>query len=369
MVDTPRVLHVTTNPEGINRWRTWWPCNALHAAGFTADYCDYADLPGYHGRLVTGGYDLVVTPRYVWAQPWMGSAWIATMRRLGVKWVYDMDDDLLSPEIVEQQMRLHTDDDGVNWPKRLEYERIERTRLLRYVDAVTVENEALATVVRRHTDAPIHVLPNAIDASSFCASMRPVVTVGSDLPITVGWAGGARSELDLAPVARAWTHLARNYPYLHFLVIGHQSELLVNAVPSDRLTFVEWLPLDQYASMLQLIDVGCCSVADTPWNSCKSPIKFFEMTLAGAVCVVSSVLYGNAVTHLRDGMVVPNHRADLWSDYLSLLVQSATLRRALLQEASETVCEQHAMDTQVDTWADVYRTIAASPSNRAVLDA
>jgi glycosyltransferase involved in cell wall biosynthesis len=104
-------------------------------------------------------------------------------------------------------------------------------------------------------------------------------------------------------------------------------------------------------------------VAPTLFNTSKSCIKWYEMTLAGAACVVSDTLYGTEVSHGEDGLVASSTQD--WIDHLSLLVESAALRRALNRNARYTVMTKHSLEANwsrwPQAWAELLNTFWSQP--------
>ena len=225
----------------------------------------------------TASFDAIVLPRMSWANRLANERWLGTIHRAGLAVILEVDDDLFSPAVVERMYNVF-ERERARGRETLEYERKMRVWLLDQVDGITVSSRRLADVVREYTRTPVHVVPNAIDVRWFRDTLRGVRRVVP--PLTIGWAGGARYAEDLAPVAAAWHNLADRFPELTFVVQGHMAEVLIDAVPPDRVRRLAWLPLQDYPRALLNIDIGCCSVAPRPFNVAKSPIKVWEYTLA-----------------------------------------------------------------------------------------
>jgi hypothetical protein len=92
-------------------------------------------------------------------------------------------------------------------------------------------------------------------------------------------------------MAEAWARIAQRYPDVRFVVAGHQPDVIYRQdIPLDRIIRLPIAPLDQYPTMHQ-VTIGCCAVADSPFSRCKTPIKLWEYTLAGAAVVATPMLY------------------------------------------------------------------------------
>ena len=312
--------------------------------------------------VAAGRYDMIVTPRIVWPSEGIGDKWIETIHKAGLAWTYEVDDDVYSPAIVQRQTRLF-ETERLKGAGQLEWERLERIRLLEQADGVSVSTQRLKTIITGRVDVatPVMVVPNSIDARWFRETLRGCERIVP--PLTIGWAGGSRGDDDFRVLARAWAEIAQMYPQVRFVVQGHVPSVLYGAVPEERRHTLPWLSLPEYPRALLNIDIGCCVVAPNLFNTAKSCIKWYEYTLAGAACVVSKTLYANEVTDGTDALV-----ADTWEDWvdrLSQLIERAELRREIQRNARRTVMEYHSLEQNwwrwPAAWADILNIFHGKP--------
>ncbi len=386
MTPAPRALILVGDETGCAIWRAWGPCDELTRRGFVAEWAPINGCPkcgrtsrpenlraagdlwtcpicGYTSRaetamekaldrIIEGRYDVVVTPRIVWSIEGEGDRWIRAIHNIGLCWIYETDDDIWSPAITRRQIRLYQTEADKGFDQ-LERERLQRIQLANAADGITVSSWRLKTVAEMYTDKPVHVVPNAIDTEEFKLTLRGCRRIVP--PLTIGWAGGTREDADLKPMIAAWGVLAKRYPNLHFVVQGHISQALADAVPKHQRTTLPWLPLDEYPRALLNIDIGCCSVAPLLFNTSKTPIKLWEMTMAGAVCVVSPTLYGPYVEDGEDGLTAET--ADEWVDALERLVLDAALRRRLYRNQRRRIAEHHSLKNNWTNWLIAWDSI------------
>jgi glycosyltransferase involved in cell wall biosynthesis len=330
------------------------PFDYLTQKGYIAEWCHKDDSEKVLPLVASGRYDAVITPRIVWPIEGVGDKWIAANHKFGLAWLYEIDDDAFSPGIIERQTRLFASE-AAKGVTQLEWERNERIRLVSMSDGVIVSTQRLATVVRNHIaeDVPVYVVPNAIDAQWFRRTLQECGRVPElDGKLTIGWAGGTREMLDLVPVAQAWSVIAERYPEVHFVVQGYIPDNLANCVPKHRRTTLPWLELHEYPRAMLNFDIGCCAVAPIVFNTSKSAIKWYEMTLAGATCVVSPTVYGKEVTNGYDGLIADT--PEQWVTALSQLIESAELRRTLLRNARKTVMTDHSLEANYWRWPQAW---------------
>jgi glycosyltransferase involved in cell wall biosynthesis len=79
------------------------------------------------------------------------------------------------------------------------------------------------------------------------------------------------------------------------------------------------------------------------------------MSLAGAACVVSSMVYGREVTDGVNALVADS--AEQLTDALSRLIEDDKLRRRIRRNARRTVMAEHSLQTQWWRWLEAYSVI------------
>jgi hypothetical protein len=158
MMQAHPVLYLCKTPHhGDAHWRIVRPYVRLKEAGVDARLCWLGpdDLPT---QPVAGR--VVVVQRAIADEP---LAWVARLHEAGaLAVVMELDDDELTGASIDHLAATHP----ISTADRAELER-QRAGLIamtRACDGVTVSTEPLAEVVRRYTDGPVIVCPNAIDA-------------------------------------------------------------------------------------------------------------------------------------------------------------------------------------------------------------
>lgn len=319
-----------------------------------------------HGR-----YDAVITPRIVWPVKDVGEKWLDSIHKANLAWIYEVDDDVFTTRIVDRQARLFKSE-AEKGKDQLEWERLERIKLLSQADGVTVSSQRLATIVKgvAPENIPVYVIPNAIDAEWWKQMLRGYARLPELRDkLTIGWAGGTRDEIDLKEMAKAWGIIAERYPDVHFVAQGYITETLANAVPQHRRSTLPWCDLSEYPRAMLNFDIGCCTVAPLLFNSSKTAIKWYEMTLGGAVCVVSPMVYGREVTPGVNALVAET--VDEWVTALSSLIESEELRRSLYREARRTIMKEHSLANNwwrwPEAWSDAIERFQEKKSRQLVL--
>ncbi len=310
--------------------------------------------------------DVVVMHRLAWepGDEDKALAWRDLLHRGGKCLIYELDDDLVSPAVLD---RIRDADEEDKSEAQLEQERQARLFALRLADGVTCSTVPLAEVARRYTNKPVEVVPNAIDLGHW---RRVLATSERVVPgPTIGWAGGNRPDSDAEAAAEAWGRIAARYPRVNFIVAGHALGALIESVPVERMDVFARLPIAEYPRLYPNIDIGCAVLESNDFNRCKSPIKAFEYAAGGAAVVASPTVSGDLIEHGHDGYVCET--ADQWEAALASLVEQPELRSAMAARLLEKVEREHSLAGNVhrwpDAWARIYGAFRANVAFRPVV--
>jgi glycosyltransferase involved in cell wall biosynthesis len=338
----------------------WQPIAALERRGYWCGW-EFKDAPLL--STIAPRFDGYVLPRISWpaAQRQVAEDWFKLVRASGKFAVYEADDDVFTER--ETQRRVELDWTDGKSLEELESERQERVWAMQQCDGVTVSTQRLATIVRQFTDKPVVVVPNAIDLRWFTEVVRRSKRQFEGL--TIGWAGGRRHDRDVEVMAEAWGRIARRFPDVTFVVQGWQPQVILDNVPRDRLKVLPWLPPETYPVGIRQVDIGCCAVADTPFNRAKSPIKAYEYAAAGAAVVASPLLYSGIVDHGSSGMIATT--SEEWEDALGLLIESHATRQMMARRLLRTVEKRHSLEGNLWRWPAAWSQIQESTRERLVL--
>jgi len=356
----PSILALIDEVNGPNLWRVLQPITALEKAGYPAGW-DFksAELLG----LIAPHVDGYLLPRISWppSHRRTAQAWFDSIHRSGKFAVYDADDDVFTSQETHRRVDLDWMD-GKSF-EQLEAERFERIWAMQQCDGVTVTTQRLATIARQYTSNPVIVVPNAIDVPWFRGIVQQTTR---DIPgLTIGWAGGRRHDRDVEDMATAWGRIAERYPDVTFVVQGHQPPVIDEHVPADRLVKLPWMPAEVYPRGIAQVDIGCCAVADTPFNRAKSNIKAMEYAVAGAAVVASPTLYSGLVEQGQSGYIAEGYHE--WYEALCRLVESPSLRSMMARRLLRTVERRHSLAGSLWRWPSAWATIQQAAVSRRLV--
>lgn len=332
--------------DGSSLWRVLQPTAELQRQGYCADW-DYMGQDGIEAALVKHRYQIIAMERLSWTPEELATGkaekMIDVIHSLDAMVVGMYDDD----QWVAIDEHLTAEEDR----RMLEIDR-HSIHTLRLMDGVIVSTQRLATIVRTLTDAPVVVVPNLIDLAWFRAVQAQARRVTKGL--TIGWYGSKRPDADLEALGEAWGHIARRYPHVRFAIAGHVTPVIAARVPANRLTIIPYLTLESYPLGLVNIDIGCCSVANTRFNRCKSIIKALEYGARGRTAVVATpTLYKEIVRDGDTGYLAET--ADEWEAALSRLVEDTKLRRALARRLGVRVEKDYSLQLHATRWLSAWQ--------------
>lgn len=217
-----------------------------------------------------------------------------------------------------------------------------------FCDALTVSTVPLKKRLQQHikdvhgVDIPIFVIPNCNDVNDW--KYEKVLGNG----VVIGYAGGLSHNDDLDMVLPAIKKIMEKYPEVRFQMMGQMDMgkakqifgkwkqsvreriLLMNATKTQP----------EYPAYLadQPWNIGIAPLIDSPFNECKSSIKFFEYSMYKIPVVVSRVypyskdIFGvPVIEHEETGLLCDT--VEDWVTNLSKLIENEDLRKKLGENA------------------------------------
>lgn len=234
-------------------------------------------------------------------------------RDAGKRLVLDLDDDYWHLDVTNPVKSWWT-------PEKL----VDLETNLHGSDVVTVVTEALAEVVRQHTDTPVVVVPNGLHAG-ILGTLREY-----DRPrVRVGWAGTGSTVHELHIAARALRRIAE-YRNVDVRLVGVPPRMAAAAGAAHaNIKTLGWLDSPgRYLEGIGSFDILVAPYRDIPFNRAKFPTKALEAGFLGIPIVASDIRpYREAVDVGETGFLVREDHE--WGHYLKQLVDDVALRRRM----------------------------------------
>ncbi|MBW2107284.1 MAG: glycosyltransferase, partial [Deltaproteobacteria bacterium] len=119
--------------------------------------------------------------------------------------------------------------------------------------------------------------------------------------VKIGWGGSVGHTDDVAYVAPVIKALCRTKPQVRFYFMGSktQFEETFGGSHSEQFSYVPPGSMERYYEFVQGLDLGLAPMLETPYNVCRSDVKFVEYASCGVVPVLSSI--APYQKHVRDG--------------------------------------------------------------------
>lgn len=201
--------------------------------------------------------------------------------------------------------------------------------LLRLSRAVIAGNRHLAAYSAPH-NSNVVVLPTPVDSERF----RPRAERPPGGKVVVGWVGSSTTAVYLRQVVEPLRRLLAAHPEVELRLVGGRDPV-VESLPARA---VEWT-LETEVRSLQEFDVGLMPYPDNEWARGKCAHKALLYMSVGIPAVCSPV--GMATEFVRDGENgFLASSADEWFDKLARLVESASLRRSIGEQARALVVRE-----------------------------
>jgi len=181
--------------------------------------------------------------------------------------------------------------------------------------------------------------------------------------VVIGWGGSVGHTEDLQSIAPVVQDVCQSHPNVRFSFMGNrrQYEQIFGDVGHGKFSYTEPGNLSDYYRFLDGLDIGLAPLLATPYNLCRSDVKFIEYASRGVVPLVSDV--GPYQKHARHGV-----NAFLFEDTASLrsilemLINDRSRRREIKETACNYVKNERGEDIRAAERVSFYKGLAKSRS-------
>ena len=304
-------------PSGY--FRIALPCAALNEAGvnagFAFSYEDFAaaDVLVFQRQHQAGAVDEILK-------------W----QRLGKKIVVDFDDNFLKLDPTNKARSVYTPEVTA-----------DLLRLIRAADAVTVATKPLAEVYGENAKQ-VYLIPNALPPLAFAKTRRP-----SD-KVIIGWHGSDSHFGDLKLVKNALAQVQRRND-IELVLAGYEPPGFFKGA-----VFRPWIKFSPdlaYFDSFADFTIGICPLAKSPFNDCKSDLKWLEYSSLGIPVVASAAPPYDSIEPGVTGLLARN--LSDWEAHLSSLLGDEDLRLRLGRAAQDEVRAHRGIERNIPLWLEV----------------
>ncbi len=297
-------------------------------------------------------------------------AMMETLKGIGKKAVYDLDDNLfnispLSPHYKDFGiMPVEFDTDAGKrylWQQGVMGFDVHHNRKMRkfFIDiiraaaCITVTTEPLAKIYRRMNDN-VRVIPNALEFSSW--EKPPIVWERDEVRLL--YTGAANHQEDWLFVCPVLEELQREYPKLKIVLMGHDWKNIPNGLDYKRVETHGWEDIEAYKYKLQTLccDIGIAPISKIEFNDCRSSIKWLEYSALKMATVATN--YGPYKRDCKDGVnaLLVEEKPE-WKSALVKLIEDVPYRKALAAQALKDCKRDYDLDYVVDSWMSAFISV------------
>lgn len=263
-------------------------------------------------------------------------------RSLGVKLIFDIDDLIFKPELMNEKTWDYLRTATEKWRDLWLQSCHGYAKTLSRCDAALLTTESLRNEVLS-TGKPAYVLPNGVGSFMLSASNRVLqysLRKLSDYDgfVRMGYASGsATHQKDFAEIAPVIAQLLEHHEELRFVVVGHlkmdefpllqqyHNRIEVRPIVAHMELFKEYFRFDINLAPLQSGNTFC---------ECKSQLKYHEAALVEVPTVASATQpFIDAIEHGETGFIA--RTKDDWWTQLDYLIREKDSRRVMGKKARQ----------------------------------
>jgi O-antigen biosynthesis protein len=326
--------------DACSLWRLYMPHLNYPGSSF---FC-FANNPDFN---LISAHEIVVVQRCCTEQQFH---FIQLMPKLGIKVIYDLDDDIWDiPKFNPAERVLAPHKQGF-------------MACIRIVDMVTVSTHFLAKAVRANVrnmvhaqtgkPIPIVVAENKIDERMFAAPVR-------NERLTIGWAGSSSHIGDLAIVESAILDLAPRCPDVLFEFRGCDPPESITKLVNFR--WKTWMPVAEYGARMPLWGwhIALAPLVDHSFNDAKSCIKAVEAAYCRTPCLASWTRpYDEFCSHDPELRWLLCAGQGNWAPKLRELINDGARREELGQRAHAVMRKHYSWQSgQHEGWEQALATV------------
>ncbi len=214
-------------------------------------------------------------------------------------------------------------------------------------DAVQVSSAALGQRVA-HLTAQLAVFDNQL------ADLPPKRAPSDHAQLVIGWGGSLGHLQDLAHIAPTLMAWLQRHPSVRLEIMADPSLAALFAdVPPAQFKFHHAGSLAHYLEWLKTLDIGLAPLLPTPYNRCRSDVKFLEYASYGVVPVVQRLEPYATVRDGETGFLFddPKHLMVV----LDNLVEKPALRQSVADAAHDYLHTPRRIEQHADKRLQFYR--------------
>lgn len=257
--------------------------------------------------------------------------------KYNIKLVYETDDDLLGVE--------------ENSPSYEYVNRVSKS-IMDFIDASDVITVTTPTLASKFDEEKTVIIPNY-----YVDSVLDIKDdIKSEGKLKLGYYGTLTHSKDLLLIKNVILKLKEKYDF-DFEVIGgfnasdNVDEDWFKAIelPPNNMDFEKFM---KWLSKTVDWDIALVPLENSPFNQCKSELKFIELAILGLPGVYSDMcVYNSVVNDGIDGFLASND--DEWIYKIEKLILDKSLRRTIRKNALNKVLSDYLIEDRINKWDEI----------------
>jgi glycosyltransferase involved in cell wall biosynthesis len=179
-----------------------------------------------------------------------------------------------------------------------------------------------------------------------------------DKRVRVLWQGGQSHLIDWYPLRESLRAVCQKYKdQFTFVCWGEYFDWINEVVPPSMLEFHPWTEYAAYRLKRGLlnIDINLCPLVNSPFNSCKSAIKWYEASIFEDMPEATLAQRGHVFNEIEDGVTgMLFDGPDDFVEKLGLLIENAELRKRLGTAAHKWVLDNRTPEKTIPGLFDFF---------------
>lgn len=273
--------------------------------------------------------------------------WIKACRKLGIRTVFEMDDDLF-------HVAKHSPA-GAHWNQKSIQRQLRAE--LDLVDHVICSTRPLQEMVQQEmgwkSPSKMTVCHNHLHRAIWGNEILNSVMPYPNQKIVIGWQGSTTHDVDFKEALPALRRVLDEHPHTVLRLFGSLPLSMQGVIPEERFQWAKGVPFERYPTTLRFVnfDIGIAPVTNSNFNRGKSNLKWLEYSALGIPCVASKVYpYARSIEHGVTGYLATT--ADEWYAALTPLVEDAELRQRIGAQARQHVWQQWGAAAHAPFWTE-----------------
>jgi len=185
--------------------------------------------------------------------------------------------------------------------------------------------------------------------------------------ISIGWGGSMGHTEDLKWIAPTIKELCDNHDQVNFHFMGNNKQFVEVFGPdeNDRYSYTKPGSLTEYLNFLETLDIGIAPLMASPFNICRSDVKFIEYASRGVVPVLSDIdPYKN---HAKNGInSFLFDSPESLKNILEMLINDVSFLQTVKNNAYKQIKNERMEDNHAVRRISFYKKLSKARSSKMV---